>query len=131
MKKDYLNCLFQNSPIGTPVFQVVASDPDNPKSPSGMLSYKILEDTIDSETFAIDDKSGLITTLQMLDREEKDMYNIILEVSDDGQPRQSVTRILQITVLDVDDHVPHFAREIVSLLTSVSVLGLLTFVFAF
>ncbi|XP_004530778.1 cadherin-23 [Ceratitis capitata] len=112
----------ENSPIGTPVFQVVASDPDNPKSPSGMLSYKILEDTIDSETFAIDDKSGLITTLQMLDREEKDMYNIILEVSDDGQPRQSVTRILQITVLDVDDHVPHFAREIDAVPTAFRIL---------
>ncbi|XP_050337354.1 cadherin-23 [Bactrocera neohumeralis] len=102
----------ENSAIGSPVFQVIASDPDNPNTPSGMLSYKILEDTADAESFAIDEKTGLITTLQSLDREEKDLYNIILEVSDDGQPRQSVTRILQISVIDVDDHVPHFAREI-------------------
>ncbi|XP_017481610.1 PREDICTED: cadherin-23, partial [Rhagoletis zephyria] len=102
----------ENSPISTPVFQVVASDPDNPNTPSGMLSYKILQDTADAELFTIDEKTGLITTLQSLDREVKDMYTIILEVSDDGQPRQSVTRILQITVLDVDDHAPHFAREI-------------------
>ncbi|XP_053956622.1 cadherin-23 isoform X1 [Anastrepha ludens] len=102
----------ENSPIGAPVFQVVASDPDNPNTPSGMLSYTILQDTPDAEAFAIDEKTGLITTRQILDREEKDLYNIILEVSDDGLPRQSVTRILQITVLDVDDHEPHFVREI-------------------
>ncbi|XP_067646126.1 cadherin-87A [Eurosta solidaginis] len=102
----------ENSPIGSPVFQVIASDPDNPDTPSGMLYYAILQDTPDAEFFAIDERSGLITTLQPLDRESKDLYNIILEVSDDGQPRQSVTRILQIMVLDVDDHAPHFGREI-------------------
>jgi len=49
-----------------------------------------------------------------MDRETKDMYRILLEVSDNGQPKQSVTRILQIAVLDVDDHEPRFAREVVS-----------------
>jgi len=42
------------------------------------------------------------------------MYRILLEVSDNGQPKQSVTRILQIAVLDVDDHEPRFPREVVS-----------------
>lgn len=100
--------------MGTPVFQVKANDPDNPKTPAGTLNFKILDDTKDADAFKIDEMTGLVTTAQILDRETKDMYNIILEVSDNGQPKQSVTRILHIKVLDVDDHKPLFAREVVS-----------------
>jgi len=73
-----------------------------------------LPDTADAEAFVIDAHTGLITTRQSLDRETKNMYRILLEVSDNGQPKQSVTRILQIAVLDVDDHEPRFPREVVS-----------------
>lgn len=58
--------------------------------------------------------SGLITTLKPLDRETKASYKIIIEVSDNGQPPQSATRVLRINILDIDDHEPRFAREIVS-----------------
>ncbi|XP_015043174.2 cadherin-87A [Drosophila pseudoobscura] len=101
----------ENAVIGAPVFQVIANDPDDESTPSGTITYRILPDTADAETFAIDTQTGLITTRQSLDRETKNMYKIILEVSDNGQPKQSVTRILQIAVLDVDDHEPRFARE--------------------
>lgn len=57
--------------------------------------------------------TGLITTLKPLDRELKSMYRIIIEVSDDGQPPQSATRVLRINVLDIDDHEPRFIREVV------------------
>lgn len=100
--------------IGAPVFQVIAKDPDDENTPSGTLTYRILPDTPDAESFAIDAHTGLITTRQLLDREEKSMYKVLLEISDNGQPKQSVTRILKIEVLDMDDHVPHFVREIVS-----------------
>lgn len=49
-----------------------------------------------------------------LDREAKSSYKVIIEVSDDGQPPQSVTRVLHINVLDIDDHKPRFVREVVS-----------------
>lgn len=60
-----------------------------------------------------DPVSGLITTLKPLDRETKATYKIIIEVFDQGQPPQSATRVLRINVLDIDDHRPRFAREIV------------------
>lgn len=60
--------------------------------------------------------SGLITTLKPLDRETKASYKIIIEVSDNGQPPQSATRVLRINVLDIDDHRPRFARDIVRIL---------------
>ncbi|XP_030081476.1 cadherin-23 [Drosophila hydei] len=102
----------ENAAVGAPVFQVIARDPDDDSTPSGTITYRILPDTPDAESFAIDTHTGLITTRQELDREEKSMYKVLLEVSDNGQPKQSVTRILKIEVLDMDDHVPRFAREI-------------------
>uniref|UniRef100_A0A1B0FB48 Cadherin domain-containing protein n=1 Tax=Glossina morsitans morsitans TaxID=37546 RepID=A0A1B0FB48_GLOMM len=101
----------ENAPVGTAVFQVQASDPDNPNTPSGTLHYKILDDTFDAAAFKIDENTGLISTSQVLDRETKDLYNIILEVYDDGQPGQSLTKVLQINILDVNDHQPVFCRE--------------------
>lgn len=57
----------------------------------------------------------MIITVKSLDRESKPSYNIIVEVSDHGQPPQAATRVLRINILDVDDHKPRFIREVVSL----------------
>lgn len=64
--------------------------------------------------YSSDPITGLIITVKSLDRETKSSYNMILEVSDNGEPPQAATRVLHINVLDVDDHKPHFEREIVS-----------------
>lgn len=34
---------FQNSTIGSPVFQVVSSDPDDPNTANGRLTYRLLD----------------------------------------------------------------------------------------
>lgn len=110
-------------------------------TPSGTLSFRIQDDIEDASAFKIgnfikdfffhsnklnffpkiyinsvfvDPITGLITTLKPLDRETKASYKIIIEVSDNGQPPQSATRVLRINILDIDDHEPRFAREIVS-----------------
>ncbi|XP_055843271.1 cadherin-23 [Episyrphus balteatus] len=103
--------VYENATINSRVFKVRASDPDSPNTPSGTLFYRIQNDTADAGAFEIDENTGWITTAIPLDRETKDIYNVILEVFDNGQPRQSVTRILKINVLDVDDHEPKFERE--------------------
>lgn len=104
----------ENATLGSPVFQVIASDPDNPTIPSGQLKYKIQDDIEDAQTFRIDKMSGLITTVKSLDRETKSSYNIILEVSDHGEPPQAATIVLKINVMDVDDHKPRFDRLVES-----------------
>jgi hypothetical protein len=60
-----------------------------------------------------DAHSGLITTRQSLDRERKAFYTLVLLVTDKGQPPQQSTRIVTIAVTDVDDHKPHFSRNLV------------------
>lgn len=104
----------ENAPIGTKVYQIIAKDPDDPNTPSGLLRYRIQNDIEDAKYFKIEALSGVITTTQVLDREVKDKYNIIVEVSDQGEPPQASTRVLKINVLDVDDEDPVFNRDVSS-----------------
>ncbi|XP_070494012.1 cadherin-87A [Chironomus tepperi] len=104
--------IYENSPIGTKVYQVIAKDPDDPTSPSGMLRYRIQDDIDDARYFRIDSHTGLVTNTQLLDREVKSRYNVIIEVSDQGDPVQMSTRVLKINILDVDDEEPAFVREV-------------------
>lgn len=43
----------QNATIASHVFQVIASDPDNPTKPNGMLTYRIQDDIEDASAFSI------------------------------------------------------------------------------
>lgn len=45
--------VLQNSSLGSPVFRVVASDPDDPNSHEGQLKYSFLQDGSDSLAFKI------------------------------------------------------------------------------
>lgn len=102
----------ENAPANIPIFQVIASDPDSPASPSGMLHYRIHNNTNDADMFNIDPRTGLIVSKTSFDRETKTSYNIIIEVSDRGEPPLSASRVLRINILDVDDHKPHFIRDL-------------------
>lgn len=105
----------ENSTIGSPVFQVVASDPDDPNLPNGRIMFKFLEDGNfgnDASMFSINSETGLITTKKLLDRETKGSYTLILVAQDLGDPPQQATRILQVIVDDIDDHKPHFKRNL-------------------
>lgn len=46
----------QNSSIGSPVFQVMATDPDDPNTPNGRISYKFLDDGLDAVAFNIGER---------------------------------------------------------------------------
>lgn len=103
----------ENSAVGSPVFQVVASDPDDPNLPNGRISFRFLEEgntESDATSFRIHPETGLITTNRPLDRETKDTYSLILVAQDHGDPPQQTTRILQVQITDLDDHKPHFKR---------------------
>ncbi|KAL6429278.1 hypothetical protein ACFW04_008175 [Cataglyphis niger] len=105
----------ENSTIGSPVFQVVASDPDDPNLPNGRITFRFLEDGNfgkDSSAFKINSDTGLISTRKLLDRETKDSYTLILVAQDLGEPPQQATRVLQVIVNDIDDHKPHFKRNL-------------------
>ncbi|XP_057327404.1 cadherin-23 isoform X2 [Microplitis mediator] len=112
---DEIAYISENSTIGSPVFQVVASDPDDPNLPNGKITFKFLEDGNfgnDASAFRINGDTGLITTRKLLDREVKDSYTLILIAQDLGDPPQQASRVLQVIVNDIDDHKPHFKRSL-------------------
>lgn len=112
---DEIAYIAENSTIGSPVFQVIASDPDDPNMPKGKIVFHFLEDgnfDKDASSFRINRESGLITTRKLLDRETKDKYNLVIVAQDLGDPPQQATRVLQVSIVDIDDHKPHFKRNI-------------------
>ncbi|GBP73902.1 Cadherin-23 [Eumeta japonica] len=111
-KNDQTLYVSENATIGSPVYQVVASDPDDPTQPSGQLVYTIQDSNDDAKVFSIDAKTGLITTRRTLDRERRASYTLVLVVTDRGSPPQQSSRVTRINVTDVDDHKPRFARTV-------------------
>jgi hypothetical protein len=67
----------------------------------------------------LDDNSGLISTRQLLDREQKENYTLIIVIQDHGESPQQASRVLQVQVLDIDDHKPLFIRGLVSTVSNI------------
>lgn len=106
------------------VTTVTARDPE--KNPV-IYSMTSLLDSRTQAMFDIDQKTGVVTTKVQLDRELVDVHYFRVTVMDDSFPPRSGTTMLQINVLDANDHSPIFemteydasVRESVSVGTTV------------
>lgn len=106
------------------VTTVKARDPEN--SPI-IYSMTSLLDSRTQAMFEIDQKTGVVTTKVQLDRELVDVHYFRVTAMDDSFPPRSGTTMLQINVLDANDHSPVFemmeydasVRESVSVGTTV------------
>ena len=81
--RDYDFFVDENLPAGQIVGTVQATDLD-PTVPNNKLTYAIVPD---DGTFSVDPGSGLITTKRPLDRETKDLHELIAHVFDHGRER--------------------------------------------
>ncbi|XP_035505640.2 protocadherin Fat 2 isoform X2 [Scophthalmus maximus] len=90
------------------VAQVLASDVDT--SSEGKLSYRMLESH--QTYFDVDAKTGVISTLSALDREDKPEHSIEVIVSDNGTPSLRSTATVVIRVLDANDNRPKFTDKL-------------------
>lgn len=96
----------ENSPVGTPVLQLSAIDPD-----SQIISFRITSGNPES-VFSIDFHTGLIsTTGRKLDRENQAEHILEVTVTDDGTPPLSSTTQVIVTVEDVNDNPPVFEEQ--------------------
>ncbi|KAL3973507.1 hypothetical protein ACER0C_024714 [Sarotherodon galilaeus] len=89
------------------VIQVSATDVDT--SSEGKLSFQMLESH--RLHFDIDPKTGVISTVSALDREDKPEHSIEVIVSDNGSPALSSTATVVIQVLDANDNPPKFMEK--------------------
>ncbi|ESO01992.1 hypothetical protein HELRODRAFT_94350 [Helobdella robusta] len=97
----YSFAVAENQDVGTEVGTVAAQDLDS--GHFGDVTYYLT-----SDIFEIDHKSGRITTLKVLDREEVSAYHVIVYASDRGVPPLSSSASVTIHVSDENDNSPVF-----------------------
>ncbi|XP_076877989.1 protocadherin Fat 2 [Brachyhypopomus gauderio] len=104
----YFASVQENLPQDTFVSKVSATDMD--KSSEGKITFQIL----DSQRihFTINSKTGAISTLTSLDREQKPEHIIEVIACDNGAPPLSSTATVVIRVLDENDNSPRFSHKL-------------------
>uniref|UniRef100_A0A8C6URR3 Cadherin-related family member 1a n=1 Tax=Neogobius melanostomus TaxID=47308 RepID=A0A8C6URR3_9GOBI len=104
----YIARIPENSPGGTDVVTVTATDPDS--GPWGDVKYSLYGSG--SELFLIQPASGIIYTQPWasLDAEVRSKYNIYVK-AEDAEGKYSVTEVF-VTVLDLNDHPPSFNQNL-------------------
>ena len=110
LNQPYTATVFENSPVGTLVMIINASDQD--VGPNSTLVYAITQGD-DDRAFRISDH-GTLFTASVLDREDKAQYNLEITVSDSAiflPQRRSSTAIIMVNVADVNDHAPYFVSK--------------------
>ncbi|XP_048513669.1 cadherin-99C isoform X2 [Athalia rosae] len=90
----------EGASINSTVATITAVDPENDP-----VSYSILSGN-DLRQFAIGDKSGVITVIRKLDREDLTRYQLVIKAEDTGG--LSSTTTVNIKVTDINDKNPEF-----------------------
>ena len=95
----------ENVPINTEVGQVTAADGDLP--PYNQFQFGVLQADADASTvFELDPKNGVITTLRLLDREQKDVYSMQVVVYSKNKDHRNHTARVVIYIDDENDNDP-------------------------
>lgn len=97
--------------LGTTLIKLRARDRD--LGYNGKLVYGISGGDEDS-VFCVDMDTGELKIIGYLDRERRNEYLLNVSVYDLGKPQKSASRILPITVLDVNDNAPKFEKSLAS-----------------
>jgi hypothetical protein len=94
--------VLENSPQGTSVLQVTATDDD--RGINAEISY-----STHNSDFAINSTTGLISTNALIDRERTSLYELVI-VARDGGNRIGATTVY-ITIDDINDNRPIFVQS--------------------
>ena len=94
----------ENAAVGTAVYTLAATDPDNSNSKYGALQYTISSGNT-GDKFQINPDSGLITVASTLDRETDASYELVVKAAEEsGDNTASAT--LTVSVTDINDNPP-------------------------
>lgn len=103
----------ENTPKGTPVVTLNATDPD--LGLYGQVQF-FLEPSDSAQDFSLNPFTGLLSVAAELDRETKEFYDLTIkaEDSDPELPKASYARV-KVRVLDVNDVEPQFTAKLYKL----------------
>jgi hypothetical protein len=111
----YMRFVLENQPAGTAVgMKIEAVDCDS--GDDGIIDYYIIQATppIGLDSFTINSTGNIITTTS-LDREEIDIYRLVLMAADRGNPSYNSTVNVTIQITDINDNDPSFSQDVYSL----------------
>ncbi|KAM6923461.1 protocadherin Fat 4-like [Xenentodon cancila] len=99
--------LKENSPVGTTVIQVNATDLDEGSNGEIVYSFGNDVDAEASKLFHLNPLNGVITVAGALDFEERRRYEIDIQASDKGAATLSTEKAVVINIVDINDNAPH------------------------
>ncbi|XP_078405893.1 uncharacterized protein LOC144685360 [Cetorhinus maximus] len=110
----YKVSLVENSPRGTLVVSVHATDPD--EGPNAEVTYSFSNRVSQKvqELFSLDRRTGEITIQGALDFEEASSYSLDVQAVDNGSPAIAGHSKVLIKVIDVNDNAPEIKVTLVS-----------------
>lgn len=98
--------LLEASEPGTSVLRVTATDLD--EGANSAIRYSLLNTT----WFAIDETTGLVTTVTHVDCEADPAPNLVVVATDSGRPPLSSSATVRVTVHDLNDNEPIFDKPL-------------------
>ena len=110
----YNGSVIEHSIFGTPVVTVSVSDADSGQN--SQFNFSIVSGNFENAFTinAISTGMAIITVSPdaNINREEIEVYNLVVMVTDRGSPQLSNTALVMITVTDINDNAPNFLPEI-------------------
>ncbi|XP_028975059.2 protocadherin alpha-3 isoform X4 [Esox lucius] len=106
-KDAYSVLLNENAPLGTTVLQVNATDLDEGSNGEVIYSFGNDVDRKALECLDLDPITGEIIVTGRIDFEEKNKYELDIQVSDKGAATLTSDKIVIINIVDVNDNAPH------------------------
>ncbi|XP_050595073.1 DE-cadherin isoform X1 [Bombus affinis] len=111
---NYAPVVKEEEPVGTVVIKVHAEDRDHPDD-GGTITYSFVTAPGEKLKFEINNRTGLIRTTQVLDRDEpareKEAYLTVL-ATDNGKPQLDDVCTFKVTIEDVNDNGPVFDKVV-------------------
>ncbi|KAM9849740.1 uncharacterized protein ACBR49_007030 [Aulostomus maculatus] len=105
-KDSYVATLNENTPIGTIVIQVNATDLDDGSNGEVVYSFGNNVNTKLHELFEVDPNTGEIIVKGRIDFEVKDKYEMDIKASDKGTAPLATEKSVKITIVDLNDNAP-------------------------
>ncbi|XP_033489003.2 protocadherin alpha-7-like [Epinephelus lanceolatus] len=105
-QESYTVQLKENSPLGTTVIQVNATDLDEGSNGEVVYSFGNDVDALTSARFDLNPMTGVITVAGAIDFEERGRYEIDIQASDKGAATLATEKTVIIHIVDVNDNAP-------------------------
>ncbi|XP_062411297.1 desmoglein-2.1-like [Sardina pilchardus] len=107
--------IYEDSPVGSFVAQLHATDEDEPGTNHTLIAYSVLKQEPDDGVihFVADKASGKIHVASELDREKSSSYILTVQAADlGGKPGGlSATATMRVHILDVNDNIPTLEKD--------------------